>query len=150
MPVQLCSKFNKGVNIWTVYNLHGISYGSNHNAPANILEDTLKYHFLGGGKEVCISGSFSNWETIPMVKSHGDFVTIVDLPEGEHHYRYYVDGEWKNDPHNRIVDGETPGKGKVDSCNKGGCDTVQNKTLPIILWLIPNICMLNSIEFLPN
>lgn len=48
-----------------------------------------------------------------MVKSHGDFVTIVDLPEGEHHYRYYVDGEWKNDPHNRIVDGDTPGKGKV-------------------------------------
>lgn len=70
------------------------------------------FRWEGGGKEVCISGSFSNWETIPMVKSHGDFVTIVDLPEGEHHYKYYVDGEWKNDPHNRIVEGDAPGKGE--------------------------------------
>lgn len=33
-----------------------------------------------------------------MVKSHGDFVTIIDLPEGEHEYKFYVDGEWKHDP----------------------------------------------------
>ena len=33
-----------------------------------------------------------------MVKSHGDFVTIIDLPEGEHQYKFYVDGEWKHDP----------------------------------------------------
>jgi hypothetical protein len=30
--------------------------------------------------------------------SHGDFVTIIDLPEGEHQYKFYVDGEWKHDP----------------------------------------------------
>lgn len=42
-----------------------------------------------------------------MVKSHGDFVAIVDLPEGEHQFKYYVDGEWKNDPHNKIIDGNT-------------------------------------------
>lgn len=33
-----------------------------------------------------------------MVKSHGDFVTIIDLPEGEHQYKYFVDGEWRHDP----------------------------------------------------
>lgn len=48
--------------------------------------------------QVFISGTFTDWKTIPMVKSHGDFVTIIDLPEGEHQYKYFVDGEWRNDP----------------------------------------------------
>lgn len=52
----------------------------------------------GGGKQVFISGTFSQWRPIPMVKSHGDFVTIVDLPEGEHQYKFCVDGEWRHDP----------------------------------------------------
>nr|XP_023013249.1 5'-AMP-activated protein kinase subunit beta-1 [Leptinotarsa decemlineata] len=39
------------------------------------------FRWEGGGKNVYISGSFSNWQTIPMVKSYGDFVAIVDLPE---------------------------------------------------------------------
>ncbi|XP_060530496.1 5'-AMP-activated protein kinase subunit beta-1 isoform X1 [Cylas formicarius] len=65
------------------------------------------FRWEGGGRDVMISGTFSNWETIPMVKSHGDFVTIIDLPEGEHQYRYYVDGEWKNDPHSKVVENES-------------------------------------------
>jgi len=56
------------------------------------------FKWEGGGKQVLISGTFSNWKTIPMVKSHGDFVTIIDLPEGEHEFKFYVDGEWKHDP----------------------------------------------------
>lgn len=51
----------------------------------------------GGGREVYISGTFSDWNPLPMVKSHGDFVTIIDLPEGEHQYKFCVDGEWKHD-----------------------------------------------------
>lgn len=52
----------------------------------------------GGGKQVYISGTFSNWKALPMVKSHKDFVTIVDLPEGDHQYKFFVDGEWRHDP----------------------------------------------------
>lgn len=52
----------------------------------------------GGGKEVYISGTFSEWKPLPMVKSHGDFVTIIDLPEGEHQFKFCVDGEWRHDP----------------------------------------------------
>jgi len=26
--------------------------------------------------------------------SHGDFYTIIDLPEGTHQYKFYVDGHW--------------------------------------------------------
>lgn len=62
------------------------------------------FRWEGGGKDVCISGTFTNWKTIPMVKSHGDFVTIIDLPEGEHQYKFYVDGEWKNDPGSKMVE----------------------------------------------
>ncbi|XP_023938690.2 5'-AMP-activated protein kinase subunit beta-1 [Bicyclus anynana] len=58
----------------------------------------------GGGKQVFISGTFTDWKTIPMVKSHGDFVTIIDLPEGEHQYKFFVDGEWKHDPTVKLVD----------------------------------------------
>lgn len=64
------------------------------------------FRWEGGGKDVCIGGTFSEWKTIPMVKSHGDFVTIIDLPEGEHQYKFYVDGEWKNDPGMKMVEME--------------------------------------------
>lgn len=58
----------------------------------------VKFKWDGGGKEVYISGTFSEWKTLPMVKSHGDFVTIIDLPEGDHQYKFCVDGEWRHDP----------------------------------------------------
>lgn len=51
-----------------------------------------------GGKNVTISGTFSKWKPIQMVRSHGNFVTIIDLPEGDHQYKFCVDGEWKHDP----------------------------------------------------
>lgn len=37
--------------------------------------------FLGGGKEVFITGTFSEWKPIKMCNSHGDFVAIIDVPE---------------------------------------------------------------------
>lgn len=76
------------------------------------------FRWEGGGKEVCISGTFSNWQTIPMVKSHGDFVTIIDLPEGEHQYKFCVDGEWKNDPASKMVDDESGIKNNMITVKK--------------------------------
>src|SRR5699024_5296006 len=35
----------------------------------------------GGGKEVFITGTFSDWKPIKMVQSQGDFVTVHDIPE---------------------------------------------------------------------
>jgi len=53
-----------------------------------------------GGKSVAISGSFDNWKSrIPLVKSHGEFSTIVELEEGVHEYKFYVDGQWVCDAH---------------------------------------------------
>ncbi len=31
------------------------------------------------------------------LQSHNDFVAILDLPEGEHQYKFFVDGQWVHD-----------------------------------------------------
>ena len=53
--------------------------------------------------EVFIAGTFSNWEKIPLNKSTDDFNTIVELSEGTHEYKFYVDGAWRQDPDVRVV-----------------------------------------------
>ena len=51
-----------------------------------------------GAKEAYVSGTFSNWEKIPMlVRTEEDFMTVLELPEGEHQFRYLVDGNWTTD-----------------------------------------------------
>lgn len=60
-----------------------------------------------------------------MVKSHGDFVTIVDLPEGEHQYKFLVDGEWKNDPGNKLVESDAGDKNNLISVKKSDFEVFQ-------------------------
>jgi len=40
-------------------------------------------------------------------------VTIIDLPEGDHEYRFCVDGEMKCDPAGKQTDGEGGNKANV-------------------------------------
>uniref|UniRef100_A0A8C6USC5 Protein kinase, AMP-activated, beta 1 non-catalytic subunit, a n=1 Tax=Neogobius melanostomus TaxID=47308 RepID=A0A8C6USC5_9GOBI len=54
------------------------------------LDRPTVFRWKGEGKEVYISGSFDNCQNT--------FVAIVDLPEGEHQYKFYVDGQWTHDP----------------------------------------------------
>ncbi|XP_046717927.1 5'-AMP-activated protein kinase subunit beta-1a isoform X3 [Silurus meridionalis] len=62
------------------------------------------FRWTGAGKEVYLSGSFDNWANkIPLTRSQNNFVTIVDLPEGEHQYKFYVDGLWTHDPSEPVV-----------------------------------------------
>lgn len=60
-----------------------------------------------------------------MVKSHGDFVTIIDLPEGEHHFKFFVDGQWKHDPHHKIVDNDMGSKNNVISVKNSDFEVFQ-------------------------
>ena len=30
--------------------------------------------------------------------SEKNFYTIVELPEGEHEYKFYIDGQWRHNP----------------------------------------------------
>ncbi|VDP09261.1 unnamed protein product [Soboliphyme baturini] len=49
----------------------------------------------GNGKHVNICGSWDAWKKkIPLVKSHDDFITIINLPEGRHEFKFHVDGTW--------------------------------------------------------
>lgn len=58
------------------------------------------FRWDGPGKTIYISGSYDNWKTrIPLVRSRHDFYTIIDLPEGTHQYKYFIDGQWVCDNH---------------------------------------------------
>uniref|UniRef100_A0A146LRV0 5'-AMP-activated protein kinase subunit beta-1 n=1 Tax=Lygus hesperus TaxID=30085 RepID=A0A146LRV0_LYGHE len=73
------------------------------------------FKWNGGGRDVMISGTFTNWKSIPMVKSHQDFVTIIDLPEGDHQFKFFVDGQWRHDPVHDIVDNDLGTKNNLIS-----------------------------------
>lgn len=66
------------------------------------------FRWSGGAKEVYVSGSFNNWATkIPLNRSRNNFVAIVDLPEGEHQYKFCVDGQWILDPTGAVMTSKT-------------------------------------------
>ena len=46
-------------------------------------------------KDMCISGLF---HSVLLLYSHSDFTAIVELPEGRHEYKFFVDGQWLHDP----------------------------------------------------
>ncbi|XP_077273758.1 5'-AMP-activated protein kinase subunit beta-1 [Temnothorax americanus] len=92
-------------------------------ADSKVLPTVFKWE--GGGKQVYISGTFTGWKTLPMVKSHGDFVTIIDLPEGEHQYKFFVDGEWRHDPGLKIVDNGMGSKNNLVSVRQSDFEVFQ-------------------------
>ncbi|EDV59412.1 5'-AMP-activated protein kinase subunit beta-1 [Drosophila erecta] len=79
----------------------------------------------GGGKNVTISGTFSNWKPITMVRSHQNFVTIIDLPEGDHQYKFCVDGEWKHDPKLKSVENDEGQRNNLVSVRESDFEVFQ-------------------------
>ena len=58
-------------------------------------------YFKPEAHEVHVVGSFNGWKpgVTPMRRdSLGDWSTEIELPRGEHRYRFLVDGEWRDDP----------------------------------------------------
>lgn len=50
---------------------------------------------------VMLAGDFTHWQqaAIPMQKGPGGvWQARVELPPGTHHYRFVVDGVWRDDP----------------------------------------------------
>ena len=67
-----------------------------------------------GAKEAYVSGTFSNWEKIPMLaRTEEDFMTVLELPEGEHQFRYLVDGSWTTDSDLPSVDNRLGSRNNV-------------------------------------
>ncbi|KAM7342003.1 5'-AMP-activated protein kinase subunit beta-1 [Cochliomyia hominivorax] len=79
----------------------------------------------GGGQNVMISGTFTKWKPIPMVRSHGNFVTIIDLPEGDHQYKFCVDGEWRHDPKLKSVENDNGEKANLVSVRQSDFEVFQ-------------------------
>jgi len=50
---------------------------------------------------VLLVGDFTRWQENPISLQKGAdgiWRTIVQIPPGTHHYRFLVDGEWRDDP----------------------------------------------------
>ncbi|OQV11526.1 5'-AMP-activated protein kinase subunit beta-1 [Hypsibius exemplaris] len=90
-----------------------ISHAPDHGKDENSHLPTV-FRYKGQGKQVYIAGSFNNWKTkIPLTKSQNDFVTILDLPEGQHEYKFFVDGQWVLDPDQKHKEGEAGAQNNV-------------------------------------
>lgn len=58
-----------------------------------------------GALSVTLVGDFTSWQDKPisMVKREGGLWTAsVNLPPGTYHYRFLVDGHWRDDPENTL------------------------------------------------
>lgn len=71
---------------------------------SQIGENSRKQRFAITAPEaenVLLVGDFTRWTEQP-IKLHksrnGVWETTVDLPKGDHHYRFLVDGQWRDDP----------------------------------------------------
>ena len=52
-------------------------------------------------QHVHVTGTFCDWQTstCPLKKDRrGTWKTTLSLPAGRHEYRFFVDGEWRDDP----------------------------------------------------
>ena len=50
---------------------------------------------------VQLAGDFTHWQKRPLDMRKGEdgiWRTTVELSPGEHHYRFLVDGQWRDDP----------------------------------------------------
>jgi 1,4-alpha-glucan branching enzyme len=60
------------------------------------------FHYSAhGANSVLLVGDFTNWQEKPIPlqrRNDGDWTAAVNLPPGQHHYRFIVDGEWHDDP----------------------------------------------------
>ena len=75
----------------------GKTKGTNHEANKNQIFSIAAPTAVN----VLLAGDFTHWQDrpIPMKKQSGGLWQVtIELPPGRHHYRFIVDGEWRDDP----------------------------------------------------
>ena len=58
-----------------------------------------------GAQSVLLVGDFTHWQEKPIAlkrSPEGVWTTSIDLPAGTYHYRFMVDGEWRDDPESTL------------------------------------------------
>ncbi|CAM4890114.1 unnamed protein product [Rotaria socialis] len=94
----------------------------------------FKYPALPKDKEALLTGSFTNWkEMITMVKSDNDFVAILELPEGEHEYKFQIDGRWEYDINEPSKDDDRNGRNNIVTVKKSDFEVMEALTSDSIL-----------------
>jgi 1,4-alpha-glucan branching enzyme len=67
---------------------------------ANIVNQSFSFK-APGAASVMLVGDFTQWQKNPInlrKQADGIWHVTVPLTPGEHHYRFLVDGEWRDDP----------------------------------------------------
>jgi len=83
-------------------------------------------------REVFLIGTFTSWkDKVQLVKSDGEFIAIVDLPEGEHQYKFVVDGKWEHDPNQPMVDDNFNGKNNLATVKKSDFEVMDALAMDI-------------------
>ncbi|CAF2387111.1 unnamed protein product [Rotaria sp. Silwood2] len=94
----------------------------------------FKYPASPKDKEALLAGSFTNWkETIAMVKSDNDFVAILELPEGKHEYKFFIDGRSEYDLNEPSVEDAQNGRNNVVTVKKSDFEVMEALTSDSIL-----------------
>lgn len=84
------------------------------------------FRWENGGNEVFLSGSFTDWNArIPMNSSLDEFTTIIELPEGEHQFKFFVDGTWIHDPNLPTTSDTFGGRNNVVAIQKSDFEVME-------------------------
>lgn len=91
-----------------------------------------------GGQDVQLCGSFTGWKPIPMARSesniNSEHMSIVNLPEGRHEYKFRIDGEWVVDANESTTDAEDGVKNNyitVKGSDFAACEALNMETAPV-------------------
>jgi 1,4-alpha-glucan branching enzyme len=74
------------------------------NRKSNTNRDTKRQTFsftAPDATSVQLVGDFTQWQAYPIPLQRGSggiWRTTIELEPGEHHYRFLVDGQWRDDP----------------------------------------------------
>jgi 1,4-alpha-glucan branching enzyme len=69
-------------------------------APKTTVEQTFSFT-APQARSVMLVGDFTHWQRVPVSmhrRPDNTWTVTVKLEPGEHHYRFLVDGEWRDDP----------------------------------------------------
>lgn len=78
----------------------GSENGRSHLGPRKVTGGILFQCLAPGAKEVFLAGDFNQWVGEPLIRRSGSdlWQRVFLLNQGNYHYKFLIDGEWKLDP----------------------------------------------------
>jgi len=101
-----------------------VAFGVNNFKQNNIFvyKNSVVRLFLPGelrAHKIYLSGSFNNWNTvqIPMHQIPSGWIVNIKLKPGKYLYKYIIDGNWTDDPNNKLRENDdNGGKNSIMYC----------------------------------